>query len=218
MTHGVGRRRRIVALAGAVILTLSASACTSNDPEPEPTSTISNGPPDGGTTSEPPVERKSPEKIAQEIQDSVAVRDPEIVVVGKLKSGPSTFPAELAVLAVEASESSTRLVIALRSTTGEEESLDYAALNVRTPLNPGIRDVSVTDPTAERVLMPSLAYEKGKDPLTESFCLCSNSPKTLNESWFPVYATLPALDPATSAVTVNVPGFEAVPDVPVTRK
>lgn len=218
MTHGGGTRRSVIALAGAVILMLSASACTSNAPESGPTSAISNGPTDGETRSDLAVEGKSPEEIAQEILDSVEIRDLQTVVAGKLKSGPNKFGAELAILAVEASESSTRLVIALRSTTGEEESLDRAALNVRTPLNPGIRDVSVTDPTAERVLMPFLAYGQGKDPLTESFCLCSDSPKTLNETWYPVYATLPALDPETSSVTVTIPGFDPVPDVSVTRK
>lgn len=205
------RRHRVV-LATVLLIAFSVSACTSGEDTPDqpltPTSTNS-------TTDAPAPEAKTPEQIAQEIEEQVLVREPEHVVSGELKSGPSAFSAELAVLGVEAAENSTRLVLALRSTTGAEETLDLAAFNEHTPLNPGIRDVSLTDPKAERILKPYLAFADGNGA-EASFCLCSDSPKTLNDTWFTVYATMPKLDPATTTVTVTVPGFEPVQDVAVT--
>ena len=209
--------RKVSAGVGALVLMAGLSACTSGEATPDPTGSS------GGTTTNSespgpsPEQPKDPREIGQEIEDAVEMRGPELGLAGELSFGPGTVPAELAVVAVEASDASTRLVLALRSTSGEEEMLDLAAFNERTPLAAGIRDVSITDPVAEKILLPYLAFPKGKDPITSSFCLCSNSPKTLNDSWFTVYATMPGLDPSTSTVTVTVPGFEAISDVPVTR-
>lgn len=209
--------QKLAAGVGVLVLAASISACTSGEATPDPTDSDEQTSTSSQSPSQTAEQPKDPREIAQEIEDAVEVNEPDLVVSGELPSGPSTFPAELAVLGVEASDSSTRLVLALRSASGAEETLDLAAFNERTPLMHGIRDVSVTDPTAEKVLLPYLAFPKGKDPITTSFCLCSDSPKTLSESWFTVYATMPELDPSTSTVTVTVPGFEAVSDVPVTR-
>lgn len=209
--------QKLAAGVGVLVLAASISACTSGEATPDPTDSDEQTSTSSQSPSQTAEQPKDPREIAQEIEAAVEMREPELVVSGELSSGPNTFPAELAVIGVEAAEASTRLVLALRSTSGKEEMLDLAAFNERTPLARGIRDVSITDPVAEKVLLPYLAFPKGEDPVTTSFCLCSNSPKTLSDSWFTVYATMPGLEPSTSSVTVTVPGFEAVPDVPVTR-
>lgn len=212
--------RRLSAGVGALVLLFGISACSSGDAAPDPT--VSSDGQTSTSTEAPgpePEQTKDPREIAQEIEAAVAVAEPDLIVAGKLPTpGRSrTFSAELAVLAVEATDSSTRLVFALRNTSGEDETVDPGVFNERTPLMGGVRDVTITDPTAEKVLLPYLAYPDGEDPITTSFCACSDGPLSLVDDWFTLYATLPPLDPATSSVTVAVADFEPVADVPVTR-
>ena len=167
--------------------------------------------------SSPP--QKSLEERTQEIEDGLALDEPAVVVAGKVPSGDGTFPAELAIIRVEATDVSTLVVFALRSTSGQDKDvLAPSAFSESTPLRPDMRDLSVTDPGAQTVLRPFLQFPQGEAPTAQSPCLCSLAPKALEEAWFPLYATVPALDAGTSSVTVKLSGFDEASDVPVTRR
>lgn len=200
---------RAAALAVAAVLLLAG--CTSDETTPAPP-TGAGGTPVPSATPEPP--------SAAEVEAAVGAQagaEPTVVVDGEIPTtGTGTFAAQAGVVAVEAGPASTRLVVALRTASGDEETVPLEAFNEWSPLTMDVRDLSVTDPVSQTVLLPYLGASEtsGSDG---TFCLCSHAPKTLDGSWFTVYATLPPLDPTTTTVSVDVPGFPTVTDVAVTR-
>lgn len=212
------RRARAAALALAA--TLLVAGCTGDD-TPDPTTTGAGGTPvPGESTTVPSAEPEGPTAADVEatVGEQVGTTEPTKVVDGELpRSGNGTFAAQAGVVAVEAGAASTRLVVALRTTSGDEEMVPLEAFNEWSPLTMDVRDLSVTDPTAQTVLLPYLGLAEGKTPPDGTFCLCSTSPKTLNGDWVTLYATLPPLTAETTTVSVDVPGFPTVTDVAVTR-
>lgn len=198
-------------------LALSLTACSSGGSAPGPSSTAGGETGASASTSSPGNQKKSLEERTQEIEDGLKMDEPELVVTGKIPSGEDAFPAELAIIQVEATDVSTLVVFALRSTSSQENPAPDA-FSESTPLRPDVRDLSLTDPGAEAVLRPFLQFPEDEAPTTQSPCLCSLTPKTLDETWFPLYATVPALAAGTSSVTVKLPGFDDVSDVPVIRR
>lgn len=208
-------RNRLWAALACVGLMAGLSACTSGQNTPGP----DNGGTDNATSvpTEEPEPSKDPRQIALEAEQAVSLKAPENVVKGTLATtGAKTYPAELTVLSVEANETSTRLVFALRNTSGTDEVLNPREMNERVPLMGGIRDVSITDPEAQRVLLPLLAFRKGEDPTTTSFCACSQGPLNLGDEWMVQTATFPPLEPSATTVTAKIASFEEVKDIPVT--
>ncbi|NKX92130.1 hypothetical protein HF995_02390 [Sanguibacter hominis ATCC BAA-789] len=207
------RARGALCLLAAALL---VAGCTGDD-APEPTASGSVSTPTPGATA---TELEGPTVADVEAMagEQVGETEPMKVVEGEIPdTGDGTFDAQAGVVAVEAGESSTRLVVTLRTTSGAEETVPLDAFNEWSPLTMDVRDLSVTDPAAQTVLLPYLGLAEGKTPPDGTFCLCSASPKTLDGDWVTVYATLPPLDPATTTVSVDVPGFPTVTEVPVTR-
>lgn len=207
------RARGALCLLAAALL---VAGCTGDD-APEPTASGSGSTPTPGATA---TELEGPTVADVEAMagEQVGATEPMKVVEGEIPdTGDGTFAAQAGVVAVEAGASSTRLVVTLRTTSGAEEMVPLDAFNEWSPLSMDVRDLSVTDPAAQTVLLPYLGLAEGKTPPDGTFCLCSASPKTLDGDWVTLYATLPPLDPATTTVSVDVPGFPTVTEVPVTR-
>jgi len=205
--------------SGALCLLAAAlvvAGCTGDD-APEPTASGSGSTSTPGATATG-LAGPTVADVEAMAGQQVGETEPMKVVEGEIPdTGDGTFAAQAGVVAVEAGESSTRLVVTLRTTSGAEETVPLDAFNEWSPLTMDVRDLSVTDPAAQTVLLPYLGLAEGKTPPDGTFCLCSASPKTLDGDWVTVYATLPPLDPATTTVSVDVPGFPTVTEVPVTR-
>lgn len=201
-------------LAGLVLL----GACT-GAAEPSPTTPAVTSPGSAPSSSATPeTEEKTPEEVESAVAGVLVGSEPAKVADGELaSSGTGTFGAQLGVVSVETGAASSRLVFALRTTSGSEEPVPLETFNEWAPLTKDVRDVSVTDTAAGKVLRPFLGLTEGRSAQDQSFCLCSSSPKTLNGDWVTLYATLPPIATSTTTVAVDVPGFPTVADVPVTR-
>lgn len=210
------RRARGTALLLAA--TLLVAGCT-GDEEPGPTtSSTAGGTPSAGASTPAEPEGPTAAEVEATVGNQAGSPEPVKVVDGEIpQTGEGTFAAQAGVVAVEAGTASTRLVVALRTTSGGEETVPLEAFNEWAPLMMDVRDLSVTDPNAQTVLLPYLGLTEGKTAPDGTFCLCSASPKTLNGDWVTLYATMPPLTPETTTVAVDVPGFPTVTDVAVTR-
>lgn len=211
-------RRRAAALIPAVLLVAVAGCTPGDDPGPSPTPTVTatatgtGEVPTSPTTTDPGA--ADPTQVAATVAAAAALGEPARSAQGTILSLSLTQePAELGVFRVEAGTTSTRLVIGLR-TPGDEVSVSAPALSIETW---DIAEVSLIDPVSESILKPFASRRPEAPAQTESFCACSDYPKTIGATWHPLYALVPALDAATTTVTVRVPGFPDVTDVPVTR-
>lgn len=209
-------RRRAAALVPAILLVALAGCTPGDDPGPSPTPAVTDTGtgevPTSPTTTDPGA--ADPTQVAATVAAAAALGDPVGSVQGTILSASLTQePAELGVFRVEAGATSTRLVIGLR-TPGDEVSVSAPALSIETW---DIAEVSLVDPVSESILKPFASRRPEAPAQTESFCACSDYPKTIGATWHPLYALVPALDAATTTVTVRVPGFPDVTDVPVTR-
>lgn len=62
-------------------------------------------------------------------------------------------------------------------------------------------------------LLPLIGIAPGTSEQDGSFCICSDSPKTVDGTGVTLDATFAALDAATTTVTVVIPGFEPMENV-----
>ncbi|MGO1316779.1 MAG: hypothetical protein ACTMIR_07070 [Cellulomonadaceae bacterium] len=136
-----------------------------------------------------------------------------VLVLAGCSGGGGLEPARVEVVAVTVGPISTELTFRLFTESREEMSLHASAFNEASPLTSDIRDVAIEEGALDRRHLPLLGTREGVKPADFSFCICSDSPKTIDADGVLLSATYPALDPATTAVTVDVPGFEPL-DVP----
>lgn len=213
-------RRRAAALVPAILLVALAGCTPGDDPGPSPNPTVTatatatgtGEVPTSPTTTDPGA--ADPTQVAATVAAAAALGNPARSAQGTVLSLSLTQePAELGVFRVEAGTTSTRLVIGLR-TPGDEVSVSGPALGIATW---DIAGVSLIDPVSESILKPFASRRPETPAQTKSFCACSDYPKTIGATWHPLYALVPALEAATTTVTVRVPGFPDVTDVPVTR-
>lgn len=161
-------------------------------------------------------------RSAEEIEAAVfAVAEEPAVVAEQSGSVPDAsqrdVPAVVQVHSVHAGAESARLEFGLATQAPEEISVYLAAFNFFRPLTMDIRDVAIEESSTSVRYLPFLGVADGESADDGSFCVCSDVPKTFDGDGVVLYATFAALDPATSTVTVDVPVFEPMTDVPVTR-
>lgn len=207
------RRRASVAFVAAVLVLAGCSG--GGGLEPSPTSESGSSSPSEEVS--PP---RTPEEITEEVFDAAAEEwesEPLAESTGQVPdAGTGLEPARVEVVAVTVGPISTELTFRLFTESREEMSLHASAFNEASPLTSDIRDVAIEEGALDRRHLPLLGTREGVKPADFSFCICSDSPKTIDADGVLLSATYLALDPATTAVTVDVPGFEPM-DVPVTR-
>ncbi|MFH5822147.1 hypothetical protein [Georgenia sp. AZ-5] len=197
--------RGVVAAAAAVLV---LAGCSQSDPEPA-----------GETTGSPAAEEtgKAAEEVTAEVFGSEADAEPLAEGDGVVTDGPRQTPVRVEVQAVEATPESTVVTFTLYGTTEEEQSLPLDAFNSTRMLMMDIRDVSIVDEGDETRYAPYLGYESGGTVAEAQFCMCSHAPKTVSAEGVLLYATYPPLAEGSETVTLEIPGFEPIEGLPVTR-
>ncbi|MEK8227400.1 hypothetical protein NKG05_16795 [Oerskovia sp. M15] len=78
-----------------------------------------------------------------------------------------------------------------------------------------VEGLAIVDPESQQRL--SSYREADREKGESAFQTCSAKPKSLGAEKFPQTCVLPALDPATKTVTLEIPDLPAIENVPVTR-
>ncbi|WP_258726151.1 hypothetical protein [Cellulomonas sp. NS3] len=208
------RNRTWGVVAGAVAavgvgLVVLASCSPDDEPGPGATSTAGASSSTGGDT-----------WTRAELQELVFEGDVGTSSVlgsvsGEIPSRPTPFPAEIEVTEVSAGSESTLVRFTLRN-DGEEVSPSLESFNRRTPLTKDIRDIAIVDTTLGARLQPFLGVQASAPDV--SMCTCADAPKQVTDAGQLLSGTFPPLDPGTTTITVEIPGFPPVEDVPVTRR
>ncbi|WP_127126624.1 hypothetical protein [Georgenia sp. SYP-B2076] len=200
-----GRRAACVAAAVLVL-----AGCTNAGREP--TAPEPGGP--SGASAEP---GKTTEDVAAAVFGSVADVEPLAEADGVVTDGPRRTPVRVAVETVDASPESTLVTFTLYGTQQEEEPLPLDAFNSTRMLMMDVRDVSIVDQDAQVRYAPYLGYEEGETLADAGFCMCSTAPKTVNLDGITLYATYPPLAESSRSITLDIPGFDPIEGLPVSR-
>lgn len=201
-------RRARLAVA-ALALSAMLAACSSDDPSPEPAPT------------EVAETQASDDWTRAEFEAAVLEGDIGTSTVlatasGALADGPRSHPAVVEVTEVAADETSTLVRFTLRGVDEESTRLPLTFFNEFRPLVDDIRDVAIVDTGAGARLLPFVGVSQAN--ADHSLCSCSGSPGQISQTGQPLSATFPALDTATTAISLELPGFPVIEGLPVTRR
>ena len=200
------------ARAGAVVVggLLVLAACTGgDDPDPGPAtpSAEETEAADGWTR-----EDLTAAVFEGDIGTSQVLGTAEGQVVGP----SSAFPASVEVTEVHAGSSSTLVRFTLRNVDDSDPLLPLEGFNARTPLTRDVRDIALVDAAANVRLQPFLAVPQSGER-NESFCTCAAAPLQMSQEGQLLSATFPPLDAGTTTVSLELPNFSVIEDLPVTR-
>lgn len=201
------------AVVGALAVLLLAG-CTADEapPQPEPTSDPT---PDADTDE---ADDWTVESLGAAIleEDLVEGVEPVATATGTVTSIGGEWEVQVDVLSVTADEDGTDLTYVLRSPDGVVADGDRHAWGDGRKIYNDTRSIAILDEEGEARLQPYTGYTSF-DRDSQAFCACSSMPSSVGEGDV-LGALLPPLDPATTSVTVEFPGFEPLTDVPVTRR
>lgn len=151
--------------------------------------------------------------LTAEVLEGDEVPDPLATITGELPLLRGGSPVVVDILQVRASDTSTLLRWRLRSPNEERVDTYTSALSL--PNRFDTRGVELVDDRGGQRLQPYTYVPQANDnPIS---CVCSQLPNEVGEAGVLMYALYPALDPATKALDVTVPGLEVAQDVPVER-
>lgn len=210
-------RKLVYAAIGAAVLVVVAlvvfAACSGGgeSPSPEPT----------GSASSAPVDEAAAGWTRQEIATALFEGDLGTVedlgtAVGELVGPSSSFPAEVTVTQVSAGRASTLVRFTLANVDDSDPLLPLHAFNAARPLTRDIRDVALVDPAQNLRFLPFLGQLDPDDPM-KSFCTCSAAPLQMSQEGQLLSATFPPLPEGTTTVSLELPGFPLIENLPVTR-
>lgn len=186
------------------------------DPAPQ-TSTSQSVSPDPGEMAGPTENPQGPAATIARVFEEMANQDSVAEATGVLPDiSLHEFGARVSVTSIVANESSTQLRFVLSSEATEEQTVALIAFNEAHPLTIDIRDVALEDDGTGIRLLPLLGVPEGETVASGSFCICSDSPKTIDDQGVTLDATFGPLENDTAAVTVVIPGFDPMTEVLVT--
>ncbi|MDM8085636.1 hypothetical protein QUV83_12745 [Cellulomonas cellasea] len=208
-SHRLTSHRRARAVAAALALSAMLAACSSDDPAPEPAPT------------EVAETQASDDWTVAELEQAVLEGDIGTstvlaTVTGALLDGPRSIPAEVEVTEVAADEVSTLVRFTLRAVDDSNPMLPLTFFNQLRPLTADIRDVAIVDAGAGLRLLPFVGVSQADADKT--LCSCAGSPPRMSQVGQPLSATFPALDTATTTISLELPGFPAIEGLPVARR
>lgn len=199
------------AWGGLVVALMLLGGCSGGAATPD-----ASGDPSQTTTAEEP--DSPPEVSAQDIaQASTAAED--LPVLGTARGdvslgGGRTGSVVVEVRSVDASPDRTVVRFSLAAGDGGEISLHPSSLSGEQWSFDYLEGFAVVDPETRQRLLSF--RESGREAGESALQTCSLKPKSLSVEEFPQTCILPALDPATKSVTIEVPRLPAIEDVPVT--
>ena len=198
------------ALATALVA-LSLAGCSSDSPAPVKSSSGSHGSVSSSGTSTSG--RSAAEAAIAEVMGS----GDNLPVLGtshgtlEASSGKSSVIAEI--LQVKNSAQATQVTWRLKSASGataDTRSFQFA----RPPLF-DTRLLGVVDPATKKIYHP-YTYVPAQGDGSDTSCVCSELPNSVDTTGTVLYAVLPPLPSGTTTVNVTLPGFAAVTGVKVT--
>jgi len=200
-------RTRGLLVTGLAVVVLAG--CTSGDPDPAPTSSTPEPSADGDTWTAEELARATLDVPVEEADVLATVDGALYQVVGPDK------PARILVTGASADDHGTTVTFVLRSGGGEEVYFEPYAFS---RLNTGardVRDISIIDPVAGIRMQPFLGTSG--ESRTDVLCTCAKQPPTMSDVGGELSATFPPLDPATTDIILEVPGFPSLEGIPVAR-
>lgn len=171
----------------------------------------------GNPTAEEP---GSPPRVsAQDIAQALTAAE-DVPALGAARGdvslgGGQTGSVVAEVRSVDAYPDRTVVRFSLAAGDGGEISLHPSSLSGRQWSFDYLEGFAIIDPETQQRL--SSYRESGREAGESAVQTCSLKPKSLTVEKLPQTCILPALDPATGSVTIEVPHLPAIEDVPVTR-
>jgi hypothetical protein len=200
-----GAARRAPWRAAVVLATVLLVAGCTGDDTPSPVDTPS-GEPDWTAT--------------ELIEAVVAQEDDEVLrsVEGELAYQQAPTPARFEVVDISADDQATTLVLRLTYLGDENRQVQSTYLSPDVRLVHDVRGLALQVPTENIRYQPTLAALSTAPEETVE-CLCSDLSEHVDAATpFLFTATFPALDPATRAVDLELPGFPLIEELPVDRE
>jgi hypothetical protein len=191
--------------AVALLVGVALAGCTGGGDEPP----AQAGPTGGGTASA----GVDPDQVSADLLDR-AGRAPEPVATadGVLQvqgAGGAESPGRVEILSVQRSERGTLLSWRVSSGSGRAQLKPDTFRTDATGLD--TQGVEIVDTTGEQRLLPY----RYRDETGFSRCICSTTPVDVDEHGQVLYGLYPALAVGAQTVSVEIPGFPALEDVPV---
>jgi hypothetical protein len=205
------RIARTVALGAAALVTVVVlTGCTGQD-DPSPTGSGSARPA-ASESAGPSMTRAELEKAVFEGESGGG----EVLgsADGAVPDPADPRPARIDVTSVVADETSTTVRFTLVNIQDTDPLLQLSAFNAQRPLANDIRDIALVDTAAQQRYQPYVGQLVGSDSTS---CACSNAPLSMSTQGQLLSGIFPPLDPSTSTVTLEIPGFAPVEGLAVTR-
>lgn len=207
----------VVATVTAGVLLTVAGCGPAEQAAPTLSPSASASPSQPSEPSEPTHNPASPAEIIEQVFEEMENQESLAQTVGLVPDiSLEEFPAHVSVTSIVANDSSTQLRFVLSSESADEMIVALEAFNEAHPLAKDIRDVAIEDESLGIRLLSLIGVPDGESMASGSFCICSGSPKTIDDQGVTLDATFGPLEQDTIAVTVVIPGFDPMTDVPVT--
>jgi hypothetical protein len=202
-------RRRVKVGIAALALLAAMSACSGHkkDPSPKPSSSATATSTSSGLQSLENQLLASPTSAQPVASETAQIR------LINLSGPPVGLTAQ--VLSVTVVGATTELHWQLKSADG---AIAGAAGNWASGGNSSSTDTSqiaILDPSGKERFLPYLNANQAV--FGEGNCVCSDTPRQVSSTPIDMYATYPAISDAASTVTIDIPGFAPMTNVPVTR-
>ena len=170
---------------------LALAGCGTSNGVPDASPSSASTEPGEPATTDPsgPPERTAEEVNAEVFEDA---ESPMVLAesTGVIKSSPTTeMPGRVAVTSITAGPTSTQLRFVLFADSPEEVGVDSSMFNEFLPLTMDIRDVALEPADKGVQLLPLIGIAPGTSEQDGSFCICSDSPKTVDGTGVTLDAT-----------------------------
>ncbi|WP_024286151.1 hypothetical protein [Cellulomonas sp. KRMCY2] len=199
-----------------VVLGLVAFLLTRGDEPSTPDPSGAAGP-TGSATPEAEPEDWTRAEIAQALfTGDVGTTEVLGSATGAVRDPAHPFPASIEVTDVHAGQASTVVRFTLTNVDDSDPLISLFAFNSLSPLTRDVRDVALVVPQEDARLQPFLAVPVDPDK-DGSFCTCSAAPLQMSREGQLLSATFLPLGEGTTTVSLEVPGFPLVENLPVTR-
>ena len=203
----VGRRVQVGLAVIALVAGMTACSGHKKDPNPGPTASATAS---GTATGIQALENQllaSPTNAP-----SVATASADIHLLG---SSGSTVALTAQVVSVTVTGGTSELHWRLASSDGSTVQAFGNWASGGNSSNTDTSQIALVDTTGKERLLPY--FNAGQAIFADGDCVCSQTPRQVSSTPVDMYATYPAISDATSTVTIDIPGFAPMTDVPVTR-
>jgi hypothetical protein len=206
-------KRSVWASIGAGVIVVVGlgvfAACSGDEPAPTVRSTSE-------ATAEPGADEWTRGELAAALFES-ADTGALGTAAGAVPNSAGPNPATIEVTAVHASATSTLVWFTLLNVDDSDPTLHPEGFNADEPGALDIRGITLVDAVLGQRLRPFVGHPVADDTLGSPLCACSNAPLQMSTKGQLLSAVFPALDPGAATVTLELAGFPAIEDLPVTR-